>query len=116
VNSEPLVLLPDPAGGPGVALTLPELAEARRRARELTAGSNSGSGSAPNGSTSPCHGDGLLTATELAERTRVPASFWENAARTGTVPHRRFGKRWVRFCLSEVLECPAYQQRAKRVR
>ena len=112
MNTEPLVLLPDPAGGPGVALTLPELAEGRRRARELDAGSNSHPPAAANGS-DRTQAEGLLDAEALARALSLPASWIETATREGRIPHRKFG-RWRRYALTEVLDCPAV--RAKRVR
>ena len=111
MNPELLVLLPDPAGG-YLALTLPELTEGRRRARELDAGSNSHPPAAANGS----HGsqpEKLLDAEALARALSLPASWIETATREGRIPHRKFG-RWRRYALTEVLDCPAV--RAKRVR
>lgn len=46
----------------------------------------------------------LLTAEQLAERTSVPANWFEQAAREERVPHHRLG-RYVRFRLSEVAAC-----------
>ena len=43
----------------------------------------------------------LLTAEQLEQRTSVPASWWETAARENRVPHRRIGK-YVRFRFDEV--------------
>jgi hypothetical protein len=43
----------------------------------------------------------LLTAEQLEQRTSVPASWWETAAREGRVPHRRIG-RYTRFLFAEV--------------
>jgi hypothetical protein len=43
----------------------------------------------------------LLSAEQLETRTSVPASWWEQAAREGRIPHRRIG-RYVRFKFGDV--------------
>jgi hypothetical protein len=47
--------------------------------------------------------DSLLTAEQLEQRTSVPASWWEQAARENRVPHVRIG-RYVRFRFGTVAE------------
>ena len=109
-----LVLIPDPVGGAGVALTLAELTEGRRRARELTEGTYAGAGPVVNGN-HDTRLERLLDAQQLAAVTGVAASFWENGARQGTVPHRKIG-RYRRYLLSEINQCPAFQQHSRRAR
>jgi excisionase family DNA binding protein len=47
--------------------------------------------------------DQLLTAEQLEQRTNVPASWWQQAARERRIPYARVG-RYVRFRFAEVAE------------
>jgi len=118
--TETLLLLPNPTGG-WLALTPDEFTRARARAHAYHAparGSASEVGDSYVGPSScaeangepPAGSEGLLDAAGLAAKTEVPASWWVVAARQRRVPHYRMG-RWVRFRLSEVLACPAVQNR-----
>ncbi|GFE82532.1 hypothetical protein GCM10011487_45320 [Steroidobacter agaridevorans] len=53
----------------------------------------------------------LVDADQLEERTGIPASWWMTQARERRVPFRKMG-RYVRFELSEIMECDAYRRRA----
>jgi excisionase family DNA binding protein len=86
------VPLPD---GRWLALTPEQFAEAAQAGRELIAGPT------PTPHTGPS--EDLLTAAQLAQRTGIPASWWEQAAREERVPHARIG-RYVRFRFQEVAE------------
>lgn len=79
-----------------LALDLAAFEEARQRARELLP---SPSPSAAPAATS----DEILDAEGIAQRTGVPASWFEQAAREGRIPCLHFGK-YVRFDLKQVLE------------
>lgn len=52
----------------------------------------------------------LCTAQELEQATSVPATWWEHAARLGTVPCYRLGK-YVRFSLAEAVEASRHERR-----
>ena len=87
-----LIPLPD---GRWLGLTPEQFAEAEQSGREMRA-------PPPPNETSDSH-DELLTAEQLEERTSVPASWWEQAARERRVPHARIG-RYVRFRFADVAE------------
>ena len=87
-----LIPLPD---GRWLGLTSEQFAEAEQAGRELRPAPTSRD-------PAPSH-DELLTAEQLEERTNVPASWWEQAAREHRVPHARIG-RYVRFRFAEVAE------------
>ena len=82
------------ADGRWLCLTSEQFAEAEQAAQALRPASTSGQ----TGSN-----DELLTAQQLQERTNVPASWWEQAARQRRVPYARIG-RYVRFRFAEVAE------------
>ena len=44
----------------------------------------------------------ILDASGMEDRTKIPASWWLESSRRGTVPYLKFGK-YVRFVLSEAL-------------
>ena len=88
------VLIPRPDGR-WLGLTPEQFAEAEQSGREL--------GLAPSASGATAGHDELLTADQLEERTNVPASWWEQAARERRVPHARIG-RYVRFRFAEVAD------------
>ncbi len=52
-----------------------------------------------------------MTAEEMEERTKVPATWFLDQARQGNVPHHRLGK-YVRFMPSDVLVCSRFRERA----
>ena len=52
----------------------------------------------------------LLTSEELAEKTSVPASWWEEQTRRGAVPVHVIG-RYKRYLLSEVIQASAVRER-----
>ena len=87
-----LIPLPD---GRWIGFTAEQFAEAVQAGRALSPASTSS-----QQTTAP---DELLTAEQLQERTSVPASWWEQAARERRVPHARIG-RYVRFRFAEVAE------------
>jgi excisionase family DNA binding protein len=98
MSCEALVLLPLADGsGRWVALTTAELAAGLERARSVP-GLGSGSTAAPAG---PAEPEAWLTSQQLAERTGVPDTWWEQAAREKRVPAIRAGK-YLRFRLTEV--------------
>ena len=83
-----------PFGGEHLALTLEQFREARERARTLM----------PQ-TTAPGHtpqADQVLDAEGMETATGIPASWFMEQARRGTVPHLRAGK-YVRFRLNETL-------------
>lgn len=92
-----LVALPD---GTWLALSAVAFAEAKLAGAEANP--------APSSTSVAAEPERLLTAEQLSERTSVPASWWESAARSGDVPCRRIGK-YVRFVFREVEE--AYRPR-----
>ena len=47
-------------------------------------------------------GSEILDASGMEDRTKIPASWWLESSRRGTVPYLKFGK-YVRFVLSEAL-------------
>ena len=85
-----LIPLPD---GRWLGLTPQQFAEAEQSGREI--------GPAPPADAAPVSHDELLTAEQLEQRTNVPASWWEQAARERRVPHARIG-RYVRFRFAEI--------------
>lgn len=101
--SEVMVLL-EFAGQP-LALTQAAFREALERGREMVVVT------APSAAQKDDAGD-LLTAEELAGRTRIPPQWYLEAARQGRIPHHRIG-RYRRFKLSEVLECSRFGERVK---
>lgn len=54
----------------------------------------------PATAATPAADDRLLTAEEMQDRTSIPASWWETAARESRVRCYRFGK-YTRFRLEE---------------
>jgi hypothetical protein len=87
-----LVLVP--FGSEALALSCEEFTQALERGRSILP-MHPAEGNAP----APC-GEAWLTAEQMEQRTGVPASWWGEAARRGTVPHVRCGK-YVRFRLSD---------------
>lgn len=83
-----------PFGGEYLALTLEQFREAQDRARALV----------PTGTTpADTHqADQVLDAEGMEKVTGIPASWFMEQARRGTVPHLRAGK-YVRFRLNETL-------------
>ena len=81
-----------PFNGVLLVLTVEQFAEAEEAARNLVA---------PAVATAAAPADDLLTAEQLEQRTSVPSSWWEQAAREGRVPHARIG-RYVRFRFADV--------------
>jgi hypothetical protein len=55
-------------------------------------------------------GAGILDAGGMEAETGVPASWWLEAARQGTVPHLKLGK-YIRFSLREALEAAKGRRR-----
>ena len=78
-----------------LALTLEQLVEAQRAARDLCP--------SPATVSTPAAPDVLLTAEQLEQRTGVSATWWEQAARENRVPHVRIG-RYARFEFADVAE------------
>jgi len=79
-------------------MPIEELQTALSRGRDAFARADMGTpAAAPKGDVS----EALLDASGMAAATGVPASWWESAARAGTVPCHRIG-RWVRFDYAEV--------------
>jgi len=92
-------------GDDRLALTSQDLDKAKRSAALLS----------PMGAQSadvPLENQRLLTAEEIARLTKVPASWWLEAARQSRVPHVRIGK-YVRFRLSEALEALQVARKAE---
>jgi len=54
--------------------------------------------------------DEILDAAGMEQRTDVPATWWLEAARQGTVPHLRFGK-YCRFSLRDATEAAKERRR-----
>lgn len=90
MTADSVVVVPSPFGPLG--LTLAELNEAQRRARELLPVQQSAT-AAPTE---------IATAEEMARRTHTPVSWWHEAARRGTVPCLRIGK-YPRFIVQDAL-------------
>lgn len=83
-----------PFNGVLLALTTEQFVEARAAAAEIV----------PEPSVvAAISADELLSAEQLAKRTRVRASWWEQAARENRVPHVKIG-RYVRFRFADVAE------------
>ena len=55
----------------------------------------------------------LIDATQLSERTGIPATWFEAQARERRIPFRKLG-RYVRFDYEEVLGAEAFQRRVIR--
>jgi hypothetical protein len=91
------VILLEFAGQP-LALTEEEFEAARERGLELMA--------------APVHqvDDEILDAAGMEARTGVPATWWAESARQGTVPCLRFGK-YARFSLHDALEAAKGKRR-----
>lgn len=53
----------------------------------------------------------LVDATQLEERTGIPASWWLTQARERRVPFRKIG-RYVRFDVDEVFCCEEFRRKA----
>ncbi len=81
-------------GGEHLALTRAEFEQARARGRELMPAT-------PPPTNTPA--DRILDAEGMAQETGVPASWFLEQARQGTIPHIRAGK-YVRFQIAEVLD------------
>ncbi len=88
------------AGHP-LALTEEEFEAARQRGLELIPPSPGGTGES---------GSEILDASGMEARTGVPASWWLESARRGTVPHLKLGK-YIRFCLREALAAAKEKRR-----
>jgi hypothetical protein len=94
------MILLDFAGQP-LALTDDEFEAARQRGLELmpTVAGDGGE-----------RGSEILDASGMEAATGVPASWWLEAARQGTVPHFKLGK-YIRFSLREALEAAKGRRR-----
>jgi excisionase family DNA binding protein len=99
-----LVLVP--LGDRFLGLTGEEFKAALARGRLLDGTTTTPAGA--NGDAPEC----LLTAEEMEKRTKVPATWFLEAARRGEIPHVRLGK-YRRFQLDEVLACSRFQERVK---
>ena len=84
-----------PFHGELLALDLETFEEARRRGRELVPAPATPV-SAPNDLAQ------ILDADGIASRTGIPASWFLEQSRRGTIPHIKAGK-YTRFALTEVL-------------
>lgn len=84
------MILVEFAGQP-LAMTDEEFETARERGLKLMAQPR------------PQADDEILDASGMEDRTGVPASWWQDSARKGTIPSLKFGK-YVRFALHETLE------------
>ena len=103
-----LVVLDSPCGL--IALTPEELVRAQARVSEaLPSRANFGDSLGAKAGC-PLSFEPLLTAQSMAEKTGVPASWFESAAQRGEIKHYKIG-RWVRFRLTEVLDCPRVANR-----
>ncbi len=91
-------LIPVPFGPGYLWLTAEEVA--RAAARSPVGASLGSQGSA--GSGAPPWDEPLLTSQQLADKTGVPDTWWEQAAREKRVPFLRAGK-YLRFRLTDVL-------------
>jgi len=91
------MIILDFAGQP-LAITEEEFEAARLRGLELMA-------------SSPGDGDEIVDAKGMEAATGVPASWWAQAARDGTVPHFKIGK-YVRFSLCESLAAAKGKRRS----
>jgi len=98
------MILLDFAGQP-LALTDEEFEAARLRGLKLMSLPAAGAASPAAGA------DEILDAAGMERRTDVPATWWAQAAREGTVPHLRWGK-YVRFVLREALEATKEKRRS----
>jgi len=96
-----LVLVQTPAGW--AAFTPGELDEAVERARTVLPPERAATGA----TNAPAR---LLTAEELSAATSIPASWFEQAAREGSIPCIRLG-RYVRFALDEIVKSPRFRER-----
>ena len=83
------------ADGRWLSLTSEQFAEAEQAAQAFRP--------APASSHQTRAQDELLTAEQLEQRTHVPASWWQQAARERRIPYARIG-RYVRFRFAEVAE------------
>jgi hypothetical protein len=99
VSNDPDVLIS--FGGEFLALSQDQFQEAVKRGRELMP---------PKPVAAAQQADTILDAEGMASVTSVPASWFEEKARQGKIPHIRAGK-YVRFCLREVLEVLKAQSR-----
>ena len=93
------MILVEFAGQP-VALTEEEFEAARERGLKLM--------TTPS---SAVLDDEILDACGMEARTNVPASWWAESARQGTVPHLKLGK-YIRFSLREALEAAKGKRRS----
>jgi excisionase family DNA binding protein len=118
--AEPVVLLPSPGGG-WLALTPQQFQDAAARASRLMGDGYFGPppALAPKEGRSRAAGDiseePLLTAAQMAERTGVPASWFEVAARKDEIKHYRVGERWVRFKYSELFDQLRLKGKCRRI-
>jgi hypothetical protein len=92
-----------PGLGP-IALTPDALRAARVKGRELVGETETTI--APPTTAAPL----LVDASQLEERTGIPATWWMAQAREQRIPHQKIGRR-VRFRLDEVMACEAVMRR-----
>jgi hypothetical protein len=83
-----------PIAGEFLAMSCEQFEEARRRGREIIPPSSTG--------TAPAAPEEILDAEGMEKRTGIPASWWLENARRGSIPHLRAGK-YVRFALTDAI-------------
>lgn len=83
-----------PFGGEYLALTTEQLEAARQRGREIM---RPAATHVPHSQPDP-----IIDADGMEKRTGIPATWWLENARRGSIPHLRAGK-YVRFVLTDAI-------------